>query len=167
MDTMNAMGTALVAVTLLAPAAPATAESLADIGWLAGCWAAERSEPGTEEHWMRPAGGLMLGMSRTVRGGRAVEHEFLAIREIAPGRLAYHAQPSGKPPAVFPLAHSGPFEVVFENPQHDFPQRILYRREGDRLFARIEGKRNGEERGIDFPMRRTACEPAATAIAPM
>ncbi|MGH8854313.1 MAG: hypothetical protein ACREWI_08545 [Telluria sp.] len=43
---------------------------------------------------------------------------------------------------------------MFENPAHDFPQRIIYRRVGDTgLHARIEGK----GKGIDFPMRRTAC----------
>ena len=33
--------------------------------------------------------------------------------------------------------------VIFENLEHDFPQRIIYRREGDRLIARIEGEVNG------------------------
>jgi hypothetical protein len=47
---------------------------------------------------------------------------------------------------------------VFENAAHDFPQRVLYRREAaDRLVARIEGLRNGQPRGIDFPMQRMAC----------
>ena len=33
----------------------------------------------------------------------------------------------------------GERRVVFENPMHDFPQRILYWRDGDQLVARIEG----------------------------
>jgi hypothetical protein len=48
--------------------------------------------------------------------------------------------------------------VAFANPEHDFPQRILYRRVGaDSLIARIEGKQGDKVRGIDFPMTRVAC----------
>jgi hypothetical protein len=48
---------------------------------------------------------------------------------------------------------------VFENPAHDFPQRIIYRRlSPDSLVARIEGPGpNNTTRGIDFPMRRVNC----------
>ena len=48
--------------------------------------------------------------------------------------------------------------MIFSNPAHDFPQWIIYRLRGsDSLVARIEGTRNGQLRGIDFPMRRTGC----------
>ena len=129
-------------------------EALARLAWLQGCWAAEGAERGSGEHWMAPAGGTMLGMSRTVRQGRTVEHEFMRIAQGADGRLAFIAQPSGQPQAVFPLARQDGDSAVFENPAHDFPQRIIYRRVGDSgLHARIEG----EGKGIDFPMSRTSC----------
>ena len=49
--------------------------------------------------------------------------------------------------------------VVFENPQHDFPQRIIYRLEKDgSLLARIEGVNQGREKGINFPMKRAKCD---------
>ena len=35
--------------------------------------------------------------------------------------------------------------VVFENPTHDFPQRIIYWKDGADLRARIEGTQNGKE----------------------
>ena len=35
--------------------------------------------------------------------------------------------------------------VAFENPTHDFPQRIIYFKKGDKLCARIEGKMQGKE----------------------
>jgi hypothetical protein len=50
-------------------------------------------------------------------------------------------------------------EVVFENAQHDFPQRVAYKLEPDgKLAARIEGTRNGSLRVIDFPMSRVSCD---------
>lgn len=106
---------------------------------------------------MAPSGDGMLGMSRTVAKGRIAEHEFLQIR-VQDGRVVYIAKPSGQPEATFTAAKIGPREVVFENPAHDFPQRIIYRLQADGgIAARIEGMREGKVRGIDFPMKRVTC----------
>ena len=46
-------------------------------------------------------------------------------------------------------------EVVFENLQHEFPQRVIYRFEPPvNLKASIEGTRNGALRVIPYPMTR-------------
>jgi hypothetical protein len=144
------------------PAAPPpTVQSLA---WLAGCWASAGGEAGSGEIWTAPAGGTLLGIGRTVKGGRTVAHEFLQIREAQPGGLVLIALPSGQQEATFPLLRLAEREVVFENLQHDFPQRVLYRATGrDLLLGRIEGRRGGEERGVDFPLRRVDCETLAAA----
>jgi hypothetical protein len=132
----------------------ASQDTLEKLGWLQGCWAAEGAERGTGEQWMAPAGGTMLGMSRTVRKGRTVEFEFMRIVQDADGRLTFIAQPSGQPTASFPLARHDGDRFVFENPAHDFPQRVIYSRAGETgLHARIEGR----GKGIDFPMTRMAC----------
>ena len=110
-----------------------------------------------EEQWMAPRGGAMLGAGRTVQGGRLVEHEFVVIREDS-GRLVYEARPSGQPPAAFPAREVTPRSVVFENLQHDFPQRIGYSREDDGVLAWIEGPRNGQTRRVEFSYRRASCE---------
>ncbi len=119
-----------------------------------------------EEHWMSPRGGTMLALGRTTKGGALVEHEFVVLRERG-DQLAYEAHPSGQPPAVFlsrpqtrQTGTSAPSvdNVVFENLEHDFPQRVGYERTGaDTLLAWIEGTRNGQIRRIEFPYRRSAC----------
>jgi hypothetical protein len=153
-----------ILLTLLAVAGAARSSpesAVANLSWLAGCWASVGGEFGTGEVWTPPAGGTMLGLSRTVRDGRTVEFEFMQIREIAPGQLAFVAHPSGQAEAAFPLVRSGPRELVFEDPAHDFPQRVIYRLlEPDRLHARIEGTVKGEDRGVDFLMQRAACASA-------
>jgi hypothetical protein len=99
----------------------------------------------------------MLGMSRTVRGDRFTGHELVVLRE-RDGRLVYQAHPSGQPAAEFPLKTFSDSIVVFEDPQHDFPQRVGYRRPvGDSLLAWIEGTANGQERRIEFRYRRVPC----------
>lgn len=124
------------------------------LGWLSGCWTRALANGVIEEHWMTPRGGSMLGMSRTVAADKTVEYEFLRIA-VVDGTLAYVARPSGQSEAAFPLKSIEDNAVVFENPVHDFPQRIIYRRSDDAsLTARIEGTVNGEARGRDFPYRR-------------
>jgi hypothetical protein len=56
------------------------------------------------------------------------------------------------------LVKSSPGELTFENLQHDFPQRIIYRVDGRKLHARIEGTKDGKTRGVDFPYTRTKCD---------
>ncbi len=146
---------ALLLAACAAVPASAADDALAKLGWLQGCWAAQGAEAGSGEQWMAPAGGTMLGMSRTVRKGRTVAWEFIRIERGDDGALRFIAQPSGQPQATFTLVRQDADAVVFENPSHDFPQRIVYRRAGaTSLHARIEGK----GRGIDFPMSRTACD---------
>ncbi|HEX6707277.1 MAG TPA: DUF6265 family protein [Albitalea sp.] len=152
------MSRLLLLALLLAPSAHAD-DKLASLAWLAGCWTSDGGEPGSGEQWMPLAGGTMLGIGRTVRQGKTVEHEFLQIREAADGRVVYIAHPSGQKTAQFAAVKLGEGEVVFENPEHDFPQRIIYRLDGAQaLHARIEGVRNGASRGIDFPMKRVSCD---------
>ena len=145
------MATFLLVLTLNQPTDPAA------LSWIAGCWRRESAGRVVEEVWMAPAGDGMLGMSRTVAKGRIVDYEFLQIR-VRDGRLVYIAKPSGQPEATFTATTIGPREMIFENPAHDFPQRIIYRLQGEAgLVARIEGVERGQPRGIDFPMRRAAC----------
>lgn len=128
------------------------------LGWMAGCWAADGAEPGSGERWTAPAGGTLLGLSRTVKGGRTLEWEFMRIVTEPDGKVAFVALPSGQRETRFERVASPPDEAVFENPAHDFPQRVIYRRQGDdRLAARIEGLRGGVRRGVDFPLKRVAC----------
>ncbi len=145
---------ALAASAAHAQRAPAAAGRL---GWLAGCWEARSGARVVEEQWMRPRGGSLLGMSRTVAADSTVGHELMRIVERG-GVLVFQAQPSGQAPAEFPAVEAGPERAVFADPAHDFPQRIVYRRVGaDSLVARVEGERDGTTRGIDFRYARVAC----------
>ena len=113
------------------------------------------------------AGGTLLGVSRTVKQGKTVEFEFMQIRAVENGQIAFIAMPSGQRSTVFPLLRLGETEAVFENPEHDFPQRVIYQLEGGtRLLARIEGVRRGALRVIEFPMNRVSCESQVSAPGP-
>ncbi len=151
----------LTPLLLLLPIAPLAAQSSAidRAAWLSGCWEMRTPTRLTIEMWMAPAGGMMLGASRTTIGDRVREFEQLQL--VAHGdTLVYTATPSGQARSSFrsvvPVASD---ELVVENPAHDFPQRIRYRRIGaDSMVARVEGReQGGAMRGFDLPMRRVPC----------
>jgi hypothetical protein len=156
---MAATAVVIAAYLLAALAANATA-TIEQVAWMQGCWQMDTGPRVVEEQWMAPRGGVMLGMGRTVRDGKLVEYESVVLRE-QDGRLAYEAHPSGQPSAVFMSATITESTVVFENPMHDYPQRVGYTREGDSLLAWIDGTANGKSRRVDFPYRRVACAGSA------
>jgi len=133
------------------------AATIGQVAWLQGCWQLTSGDRVIDEQWMAPRGGVMLGMGRTVRGGKLVEYESVVISE-RDGALAYEAHPSGQPPAVFTAKAASGTEVEFENLDHDYPQRVGYRREGDALVGWIDGMAVGKSRKVEFPYRRIACQ---------
>jgi hypothetical protein len=154
----------LVALALLPSTASAqrpTDRPTQRLGWLSGCWERRTARGTVTEQWMAPAGGMLLGAARTVRGDSVTEFEQLRIHERG-DTLVYHAMPSGQSPAEFRTTQASDTLVAFENPTHDFPQRVLYRRGADSLFARVEGNRNGQLRGVDFRYARVECVKAKT-----
>ena len=157
------MKTSLIICVLLtlwsSSLAQTTKPTLNDLSWLAGCWEGNVRGREVNEQWMKPAGGIMLGMARTVSQGKAAEFEFTQIREDKDGSIYYVAKPSGQAEASFKLIKLQNKEAVFENPQHDFPQRIIYRLQPDgSLFARVEATVKGQLRGLDYPFKRAKCD---------
>ncbi len=131
---------------------PVAAAKLSDFAWLSGTWLLDRGASRTEEHWTTPASNGMLGTSRTLRGDRMVEFEFLRI-VARDGHIYYLAQPGGRPATEFKLTSFDGATAIFENPQHDFPKRILYKRNPDgSLTARIDAGANTQ--GQDFAFKR-------------
>lgn len=125
---------------LMAGAAFAQAPLALDrLDWLSGTWVSEQDGRWSEELWTAPRGGLMLGLNRAGKDGAARGFDFMRIQAGSDGVLTYWASPNGKPAVPFRLSASTDDSVTFENPEHDFPTRIVYRREGDRLVATISG----------------------------
>jgi hypothetical protein len=146
---------AAVSAAASTTALPARVEQLA---WMQGCWEQTAAGRTIEEHWTAPRGGILLGLGRTVKNGALLEYEFVGIREQN-GRLAYEARPSGQAGAVFLSRVVADRQVVFENPEHDFPNEIGYERKGESLAAWIRGKKGDAVKRIDFEYQRVECAP--------
>jgi hypothetical protein len=132
-------------VSFLALPIPAAASEIHKLSGLAGSGAGEKDGVRLEEHWTAPSGATMIGMHRDIRGGRTVSFEFFRVVEDSLG-LVYMAQPGGRAPATpFRAKSLESRRVVFENLEHDFPQRVIYWMGKDgALQARVEGTIGGK-----------------------
>ena len=134
--------------------------NIADLGGMAGCW--ERKDATKKllitEQWMSPAGTSILGMGRTVKDGKTTGWEYMRIERRDDGLYFVSRPKENAEDTSFKLIRSTLDEVVFENKEHDFPQRVIYKLQGEKMTGRIEGTMNGKERGIDFPYKRVKCE---------
>jgi hypothetical protein len=137
-------------------AEPAAVEGrIEQLAFLAGSWAGPEGSAAVEEHWLVPKGGLMLGLGRTVKDGKAVDFEFMRIEQRG-DTVVYLASPGGKPATPFPLAAIDATSVVFESAL-EFPRRVSYRKNPDgTLTARIEGTRNGKPAAKEWIWKRVA-----------
>ena len=128
----------LAALALAAPvAASAQSQAAAFPEWLAGAWSNAEGERWTEEFWTHPRGGIMIGASREGQGETLRTWEAIRILRKPDGTLAYVPMPNGGQAVEFALVRQDEESIEFANPAHDFPQRIRYWREGDRLNAEI------------------------------
>ncbi|MFI5184459.1 MAG: DUF6265 family protein [Vicinamibacteria bacterium] len=120
------------------------------LAWMEGYWTGISDGIATEEVWTAPKGGALLGMHRDVKDGKMISFEFFRI-EATPEGATYFASPRSRVPTPFHAVDWGEKRVVFENKEHDFPQRILYWLDGaGALHARIEGPQGGKTVGEEW-----------------
>jgi hypothetical protein len=143
----------LLFITLAAGTALAQQPRVAGLDWLAGTWTVAKGDEVVTESWVGPGNGLLVAVNLTTRGTQRKSFEFLRIGDTVEG-FSYYASPGGRPPVEFKLKEQGERRVVFENTAHDFPQRILYWRDGESLVARIEGTIGGKERNEEWRFAR-------------
>jgi hypothetical protein len=127
--------------------------SVAALSWLAGNWIQTDKTNAVRERWAGPYGGVLLGIGVTTQGDATRSFEFFRIAKTPTG-LSYFASPNGAPPTEFKAVDICADKVVFENKAHDFPQRVIYRKNADgTIGARIEGMLKGKLEGEEWRYR--------------
>lgn len=139
------------AITCIHPSSAAAATpGGVELDWLNGQWCSQAEGPRVEETWLAPVGGRLHGLSRTSSGQQVMSFEFMWITPMD-GVVTFHASPNGGPPTAFPRTAGGADWVRFENPAHDFPNRIDYRVREGHLLANISGPgADGKPMAIGF-----------------
>lgn len=138
---------------LLAATVAGTPADVDALSWMAGSWIERRGETVVREVWLAPMGGAMAGVNQTNRPGRKPTVEAMRIT-LEPNGVTFTATAPGQPPTAFVLKPGPAGEAVFENLAHDFPQRVIYRRCGEDLCARIEGTIQGTSQSRNWQFQR-------------
>lgn len=149
---------------LVAAAMPAARTAapgpLEPLRFMAGCWQGTGGKGQViEEHYTAPSANLILGMTRYTRNGVATGYEFATIA-WEDSTVVLTPRPVGQQPVPFRLASMDARSAAWENPAHDFPTRIAYRRVADdTLVARVEGPGPGGTRASEeWRMARVRCD---------
>ena len=105
--------------------------------WMVGAWARDDENGWSDEYWTPLRGDMMMGTSRYGKGETLTFWEQMRIQKEDDGGVVFWAVSADQKPVRFVATASSENAIVFENAEHDYPQRIHYWREGKRLKAEI------------------------------
>ena len=115
-----------------------------------GKWKMETDKADIYEEWKVVNETELVGKSYSVDNGVKAISEILYLKKFG-DQWAYVAVPEGQNIALFALVEFTPKKFIFENKEHDFPNRISYEfHKGGKLTAAIEGEVDGEFKRIEF-----------------
>lgn len=136
----------LSVVTILFSSCTSGEEKINELSWLLGTWEGiDDNELMFVEVWTKGEGTWMNGKGATITpDGDTLFKEVLKI-ELVEGTPYYVATvPENPGPVLFRLVESDASHAVFENLDHDFPQRIEYTLQtNSTLFVKLDGIENG------------------------
>ena len=130
--------------------------ALKNLEWIVSTWKQETLWGTTYESWRMVNDTLWKGKGYRVTGTDTVVLERLSL-EVINGEVFYvPVVPHNEGAVYFKMTEQSEDKVIFENPEHDFPQRIIYLRiSNDSLHVKIEGLDKGVESNVDFYFRKT------------
>jgi len=130
---------------------------LSKTSWLIGTWQKQSAKGILSESWQQLDDSTFVGRSFFVNNGDTVSSEFIRL-EQRNNKLYYIptvADQNDGRPISFTLTNLTDSSVTFENPEHDFPQKIYYQfQKPDSLIAEVSAMVNGSQKSIVFRMER-------------
>ncbi len=133
------------------------AGDLQKAGWLIGTWKNTTPKGSIFETWSRTGSNELSGKSYMLKEQDTIVFESIRLVQQEEGIFYIPVVKDQNNGAAVRFAATTVSEtrLVFENPQHDFPQVISYTKiSGDSLIAEISGGRDGKMRKQRFPMVR-------------
>jgi hypothetical protein len=127
---------------------------LEQLSWLLGKWQMEIPDGIVTEEWQKPSDTQWQGISYLITtSGDTPFYENIKLN-YSNDTLYYLPTIIGQNndrEVSFTEKSLSDSIIVFENLQHDFPQRIIYKRLSDTsIVASVEGTQNGQQRKEEF-----------------
>lgn len=135
---------------------PRPAASLAGMDWLAGDWEGPLWGGTFHAYYSTPQGGRVMSYNTLTKDGKVTYHEF-EVFEPAGDAVVFRPFPAGKPATTLTLTDCDreARKAVFENPEKDFPTRIVYQRVADdRLVITLSDPHNAPDKTQTFDLKR-------------
>ncbi len=151
---------ALALATFAAPPAPAApaeaAKGIAALAWLEGQW--QSTDGKWEACYSSPLGGEIVSATKKIEDGKVTLFDFERFREVE-GAVVLTPFPHGKASVDFKERASTPPPggkiAIFDNPDHDFPQRIRYTlTEDGHLKIMLMAEKDGRHVGFGLDLVR-------------
>lgn len=125
--------------------------------WLIGEWQNQTPEGIVKETWIKKNDSTYFGISFYIIGNDTVSNESILLEQNG-NNLFYKPTVKNEnhgQSVKFIKTKASQNQLVFENPRHDFPQKITYTKIAkDSLVAEISGLMNGKLNEIKYPMSR-------------
>lgn len=136
---------------------PERFEKIEKVAWILGSWENQTPKGISLEYWTKSNDSCFTGQSYFIRGNDTLFSEKLQLTEQNDTLMYIPVvlDQNENKPVCFINSFLSDSLLVFKNVQHDFPQIISYRKvKHDSIVATISGLENGNQKKIDFPMKR-------------
>ncbi|WP_271765975.1 DUF6265 family protein [Aquimarina algiphila] len=129
---------------------PKLTEEADNFDWLLGTWKINTKEVGKEmfENWDKKSKTEYVGLGFTVQNGDTIKKEKFGLIKLD-NHWNFQIQLQGETkPSSFKMTSSNAHEFIcennarnFPNKQLDSPNKIKYRKKGDKIYATISGSK--------------------------
>lgn len=132
-------------------------EAVENANWLVGRWENNSKEGNLSEFWTKANDSTLHGECYFVIEKDTVFGEKVELMQRGNDFIyeASVAKQNDEKPVPFKLKSSSDKEMVWENQEHDYPNKIVYQRVGnDSLVAEIFGTKDGKAKSETFKMKK-------------
>ena len=132
-------------------------EKIKAANWLLGNWENKAVDGNLTEYWKKVNDSTFQAQSYFVKEKDTLHFESITLQQKGE-MLTYTTTVEGQnndKPVAFKLTTATEKQMVFENPKHDYPQKISYTQiTPDSLVAKISGIQQGKPSSEQFSMKK-------------
>ena len=132
-------------------------DKIKEARWILGEWESKSADGNLSETWKKVNDSTFQAQSYFIKEKDTLHFESITLQQNGE-ELSYSATVKGQnsdKPITFKLTNSTEKQLVFENPKHDYPKKIIYTQiNEDNLVAEISGTLEGKATSEKFAMNK-------------